>query len=146
MILEKNKVRIFRSSHQSCYIEKSVLKIFAKFTGKHLCQSLFLIKLQACLFEKNYFTEHLRATAFESYIGLSWKNDNQILKIQRLGLLRRSIKTGSEFLLLRLQGCCETGVIVKVKHQNRMKKKGSNATFVIFRRIFTVELRILSYI
>ena len=50
----------FRSSHRSCPIKKSILKNFAKFTGKHLCQShlchlcqshlchLFLIKLQAC--------------------------------------------------------------------------------------------------
>ena len=28
-------------------MKKSVLKTFAKFTRKHLCQSLFLIKLQA---------------------------------------------------------------------------------------------------
>ena len=29
-----------------CSVRKSVLRNFAKFTGKHLCQSLFLIKLQ----------------------------------------------------------------------------------------------------
>ena len=33
------------SSHQSCSIRKGVLKIFAKFTGKHLCQSLFFNKV-----------------------------------------------------------------------------------------------------
>ena len=38
-------------------MKKGVLKNFAKLTGKHLCQSLFLINLQA------FFTEHLRATA-----------------------------------------------------------------------------------
>ena len=31
-----------RSSHQRCSIIKGVLINFAKFTGKHLCQSLFL--------------------------------------------------------------------------------------------------------
>ena len=36
-----------RSSHQRCSIKKGVLRNFAKFTGKHLCRSLFLIKLQA---------------------------------------------------------------------------------------------------
>ena len=30
-----------------CSVKKGVLKNFAKFTGKQLCQSLFLIKLQA---------------------------------------------------------------------------------------------------
>ena len=34
-----------RSSHQRCSIIKGVLINFAKFTGKHLCQSLFLNKV-----------------------------------------------------------------------------------------------------
>ena len=33
-----------RSSHSRCSIKKGVLKNFAKFTGKHLCQSLFFNK------------------------------------------------------------------------------------------------------
>ena len=73
------------------FFEKGVLRNFAKFTGKQLCQSLFLIKLQAeacnfikketcnfvkkealaqvfaCEFcqisENNFFKEHLRTTA-----------------------------------------------------------------------------------
>ena len=36
-----------RSSHQSCSIEKSVLKNFAIFTGKHLRWSLLLIDFRA---------------------------------------------------------------------------------------------------
>ena len=35
-----------RSSHRGCSVRKGVLRNFAKFTGKHLCQSLFLIKMQ----------------------------------------------------------------------------------------------------
>ena len=38
---------LFRSSHRRCSVKKGVLKKFANFTGKHLCWSLFLIKLQA---------------------------------------------------------------------------------------------------
>ena len=37
----------FRSSHQRCSVRKGVFRNFTKSTGKHLCQSLFLIKLQA---------------------------------------------------------------------------------------------------
>ena len=37
---------IFRGSHRSCSIKKSVLKNFTKFTGKHLCRSLFLNKVR----------------------------------------------------------------------------------------------------
>ena len=36
-----------RNSYQRCSIRTGVLRNFAKFTGKHPCQSLFLIKLQA---------------------------------------------------------------------------------------------------
>ena len=31
-----------RSSHQRCFVRKGVLRNFAKFTGRHLCQSFFL--------------------------------------------------------------------------------------------------------
>ena len=34
-------------SHQRCSVKKDVLKNFANFTGRHLCWSLFLIKLQS---------------------------------------------------------------------------------------------------
>ena len=36
-----------RSSHLRCFIKINASKNFAIFTGKHLCWSLFLIKLQA---------------------------------------------------------------------------------------------------
>ena len=34
-----------RSSHQRCSVRKGVLRNFAKFTGKHLCQVLFSHKV-----------------------------------------------------------------------------------------------------
>ena len=34
-----------RSRHRRCYMKKAFLKIFAIFTGKHPCWSLFLIKI-----------------------------------------------------------------------------------------------------
>ena len=61
------------------FYKKGVLKNFTKFTGKQLCQILFLIKLQgfikketleqvlSCgickIFENPFFTEQLRKTA-----------------------------------------------------------------------------------
>ena len=44
-----------RSNRSQMSLTIGVLKIFAKFTGKHLCWILFLIKLQA----RTFFTEHL---------------------------------------------------------------------------------------
>ena len=35
----------FRSSHPEVFCEKGVLRNFTKFTGKHLCQSLFSNKV-----------------------------------------------------------------------------------------------------
>ena len=62
-----------RSSHKEVYSEKGVLKTFTKFTGEHLCWSLFLINLQAyarCFPVKfvkflrtPFSTEHLRSIA-----------------------------------------------------------------------------------
>ena len=37
---------LIRSSCPEVFCEKGVLRNFTKFTGKHLCQSLFLINLQ----------------------------------------------------------------------------------------------------
>ena len=47
--LEKDRSRRWR-----CFVKKGVLKNFAKFTGKHLCQSLFFNKVagNACNFIK----------------------------------------------------------------------------------------------
>ena len=64
-----------RSSHRKCSVKKNVLRKFAKFTGKHLSQSLFFNKVtglrpaqvfpcEFCEFSKNtFFTEHLQTTA-----------------------------------------------------------------------------------
>ena len=68
-IPKANKV-INRSSHQRCSIKKCFLRKFTNFTGKHLCQSLFLNKVTGlrpatfCVISKNvFFTEYLWTTA-----------------------------------------------------------------------------------
>ena len=47
--------------------KKGALRNFAKFTGKHLCQSLLFNKVFSCEFceisKNTFFTEHLRVTA-----------------------------------------------------------------------------------
>ena len=40
-----DKYVVLRSSHKVCSLRKGVLKNFTKFTGKHLCQSLFFNKV-----------------------------------------------------------------------------------------------------
>ena len=38
-------VNIFKKQPQEVFFKKGLLKYFAKFIGKHLCQSLFFIKV-----------------------------------------------------------------------------------------------------
>ena len=73
-----------RSSYRRCSVKKYVLRNFAKFTRKHLCQSLFFNKVaglrpvtflkketlaqvfscEFCkIFKNTFFTKHLRTTA-----------------------------------------------------------------------------------
>ena len=44
-----------RSSHRGCSVKKGVLRNFAKFTGKHLCQSLFFNKVAGRLQEHLFY-------------------------------------------------------------------------------------------
>ena len=46
------QITFARSSHQRCSVKKVVLRNLSKFTGKHLCQSLFFNKAA-------HLTEHL---------------------------------------------------------------------------------------
>ena len=88
--------KILRSSHRKCSIKKAVLKNFAKFAEKHLCQILFfnkfaglrpatieketLAQVFSCEFSKFlrtlFFTEHLQWLLLDSFflrINFSWK-------------------------------------------------------------------------
>ena len=55
-----------RSSHRRCSVRKGVLRNFAKFTGKHLCQSLYFNKVaglrpegcEFCEISKNTFLQN----------------------------------------------------------------------------------------
>ena len=43
--INNKAISIIRSSHRRCSVKKGVLRNFAKFTGKHLCQSVFFNKV-----------------------------------------------------------------------------------------------------
>ena len=60
--LESKKLFSFRSS-RTVFCKKDVLKKFAKFTGKHMCQSLFLNKV-AGLSPATLFKKRLRHRCF----------------------------------------------------------------------------------
>ena len=89
------KFPIYRSSHRMCFVRKSVLRTFAKFTGKHVCQGLFFNKVAGLRnFKNGFFTEHLRATA-------------SVLQMQFLSFCRskhpKFFPAGPFFLVLELE-------------------------------------------
>ena len=72
-----------RYSRPEVYCNKEVLKNFAKFRGKHLCQNLFLIKLQAegCVFFSE-FCEVFKNTSGRLFLSTRkyWKKVEILLK------------------------------------------------------------------
>ena len=58
---EQNIIRDVEAVVQKCSVKKMLLKI-SQNSGKHLCQSLFLIKLQAWL--KNFIKKKTLAQVF----------------------------------------------------------------------------------
>ena len=57
-----------RSSHRRCSLRKCALGNFAKYTGKHLCQSLFFERLWHRCFHVN-FAKFLRTPFLQNTAG-----------------------------------------------------------------------------
>ena len=71
------KLFSFRSSRPEVFCKQGILRNFTKFTGKHLCQTLFFNKVSglrpaqvfSCEFREiiknSYFADHLRTAAYD---------------------------------------------------------------------------------
>ena len=70
---------IHRSSHKRCSITIGVLKKFAIFTGRHLCQSLFFNKVAGL---EALSTEHLRETASDIFLYKESHGINEIVHLK----------------------------------------------------------------
>ena len=98
----------FRSSHGRCSVRKGVLRNYAKFTGKHLCQSLFSNKVAglrlATLLKKRLwhrcfpvnFLKFLRTTFFIEH--LCWLLLNKELTESILSVYDEGIVKAKEFM------------------------------------------------
>ena len=82
-----NKLLTDRCSHQKCSVKKGVLKNFAKFTGKHLCQSLFLNKVAgqrpATLLKEGLWHRYFRANFEKCLRAPSLQNTSGQLLLDR---------------------------------------------------------------
>ena len=68
-----------RSSHRRCSVRKDVLRNFAKFTGKHLCQGLFMSGPKACNFIKKYTLAQVFSCEFFEFLRTPfWQNTKQL--------------------------------------------------------------------
>ena len=59
-----------RNSQQRCCVKKIIFENFAKFTGKHLCWSLFLSRSQAC----NFIKKETPTKVFSGDFAKFWKS------------------------------------------------------------------------
>ena len=75
-----------RCSHWRCSVRKAVLRNFAKFTGKHLCQSVFLRKVTGLRHRTPPDDCFWRKWTFLSKLGLSEAINRQLLHSLSLGL------------------------------------------------------------
>ena len=74
----------FRSSHWRCSVWNGILKNFAKFTGKHLSQSLFLHKVAGwgdCFWSFSCLLLKI-SCLFHFNRKMKWKNGNTLMKFQ----------------------------------------------------------------
>ena len=103
--LARNRLKalgIGRSSHRRCFLKKSVLKNFLKFTGKHLCQSPFFKKvvglrpvtlLKKRLWHRCFpmnFTKFSRTLFLQNTFGRLLLNKVKVLTVTVLRISKRS--------------------------------------------------------
>ena len=84
-----------RSSHRRCFIKKVVLKSFVKFTGKHLCQGLFLNKVSGLRLKETLVHAHF-IVHFAKSLETSFSQNTS----GRLLLFRINTITGSRVMTI----------------------------------------------
>ena len=104
LTLNKCYREVPKGSHRWCSVKKGVLRNFARFTGRHLCQSLFLNSWQRCFpvnFAKFLRTPFQQDTSrrlllsFYKKILTNLKNVRQTKIQKRIHLRRKKGKYGT---------------------------------------------------
>ena len=108
----------YRTSHWRCSMKTGVFKNFAKFTVKHLCQSLFfnnaasqetVVQVFSCefweIFKNTFFTEHRRVTAFAPNMiqitpNVFRRESLNILALHIISFSREDLQTCNQKLFL----------------------------------------------
>ena len=104
-----------RSSHQSC-MKKVFLRNFAKFTGKHLCQSLFfkVADLRPATLLKKRLWHSCFPVNFAKFLRTSFLQDTperQLLSLIVFGVISRSLFLNQN-LVLRMHSISFTNLLL----------------------------------
>ena len=143
--LEKQRCRLLRSSNQKCSTKKVVFTNFTIFIGKHLCQSLLLIKLLAWLlhscFSMNIKT-FLATTIFKNVCQrlLLTRPGRKLGNLGNLGNSRNFSPRFLKFLILAENSDRNSKTEIKSKTQ----KKKNGITFARFPKFPTFPLATFS--
>lgn len=95
----------YRSSHQRCFLENTILKKFAKITRKHLCHNLFF---------NRFIKKRLRHSCLRTP---SLQNTSGRLSLKVL----RNIKTLEESLETKMTSTLKHLLLDTGKHWNKVK-------------------------
>ena len=109
-----------RSSRSEVFYKKGVLRNFAKFSGKHLCQSLFLIKVAGL--SCNFIKKETVAQVFSCEFCEFYKNTFYV----RTPLVVASDKKGKNALILLWSLKSEQKLQKKVSEERVIIKKHEN--------------------
>ena len=119
----------FISSHRRCSLKTGALKNFAKFTGKHLCQSLFFNKvggLRPPVLLKNDSAKFLRTPILQNTSGrlpLEFKNKDARKKSIDIVYSEHLHSINLEFLSLTWNTYThQESSIFNIKKQSRERK------------------------
>ena len=121
----RNLLGLFRISHRRCYVKDGVPKNFENFTGKHLCWSLFLMKLlvQACNFIKKRLHHQCFPVKFAKFLRTSFFNN--ICERLLLFVSPQNTIANSSFEFGLDQTLAECEVSILFKHNNFIRSNAS---------------------
>ena len=71
---------------QRCSVKKSIHKNFPKFTGKHLCQSLFFCRPEACNCIKKEILAQMFLWVLQNFQGYPLQNELILIEVMTLKL------------------------------------------------------------
>ena len=123
----------FRSSHWRCSIKKGILRNFTKFTGKHLCKSLFFNKVAglrpAILLKKRLWHRRFPVN-FAKFLGTSFLQNTSGRLLLTISFFPSKWKYVRwkyfRFFLLRMSFCRTEGKTLSLSLKVKGKKFDPN--------------------